>query len=106
MNVNEHIITLSISLDDQRIQEIAEESAAKQIVEDIYNQKSPGYYRNSREHAIEKIADKAIDKVVDEVKASMMDDITDAVASKLARSKAFREMVTGKIAEKEINHED
>lgn len=101
MSVNEHIITLSISLDDNRIKEIAEESAAKQIVDDIYNHESPGYYRNGREHAIEKIADKAIEKVADDVKVSMMDAISDAVASKLARSKAFREMVTGKIAGKE-----
>lgn len=101
MSVNEHIITLSINLDDNRIREIAEESAAKQIVEDVYKKESPGYYRNNRGYAIENIADKVIEKVADDVKASMMDAIADAVASKLARSKAFREMVTGKIAEKE-----
>ena len=90
----EHIIQIAVSVDDERIMALAEQAAAKELVEQFKGEHAD--YYSSQRWKIE-MSEEVIERLVREVP---QDAIANAVANKLFRSQKFREKVAGKIAER------
>lgn len=95
--MTQHLISLSIVMDENRIREAAEEQAANKIASEAMKTVSASKWGNQY---IE-IINSAIRKIVDEVTSKYLDKITDEVAAKLSRSTKFRERVLEKIDKQE-----
>ena len=91
----EHIIQISVSVDDDRIAALAEQAAAKKIVKDFINE--TGRYTRSW---TQKLSGQVVEAIASEMSADGYDEIVDAVASKLTRSQKFREKVAAALAER------
>lgn len=98
----EHIIQISVSCDDETIVKLAEESAAKQLVKEIFDEESGSWHASGRSEAIRKIKDDATRQLIDIVIEEHLDTIAKLVAERLSRSKAFREKTAELIVEKEV----
>lgn len=90
----EHIIQIAVSVDDDRIMALAEQAAAKELVNQFKGEHTD-YYREQRWKT--ELSKDVIERLVEEVPR---DDIAEAVANKLFRSQKFREKVACKIAER------
>lgn len=95
--MTQHLISLSIVMDENRIREAAEEQAANKIASEAMKTISANRWGNKY---IE-IFNSAVRKIVDEVMSKYLDKIADEVAAKLSRSTRFRERVLEKIVEQE-----
>lgn len=96
----EHIIQIAVSCDDERIARLAEESAARQLVDKV-REHYEGGGRVYRARPVEKIiADDATRQVVDLVIGEHLDKIADMAAERLSRSKAFREKVAASVSDR------
>lgn len=91
----EHIIQISVSVDDGRIAELAEQAAAKELVKNFINE-TGGYARAWTQ----KLSRQVVEAIVSEMAADGYDEIVDAVASKLTRSQKFREKVATALSER------
>lgn len=101
----DHIITISVSVDDENIARIAENAAAKQIVDEILDKqaKKDRWGNLCRNEYYEK-KQQIINRVVEQAKQELMSDslidrIANEVTDKLFRSKAFREKVINKMCD-------
>ena len=90
----EHIVQFAVSVDDDRIMELAEQAAAKELVNQFKGDYAD-YYSGQRWKT--ELSEEVIERLVREVP---QDAIANAVANKLFRSQKFREKVAGKIAER------
>ena len=90
----EHIIQIAVSVDDDRIMALAEQAAAKELVEQFKGEHAD-YYRDQRWKS--SLSQAVVERLVEEVPR---DDIAEAVADRLFRSQKFREKVACKIAER------
>ena len=90
----EHIIQIAVSVDDERIMVLAEQAAAKELVNQFKGEHAD-YYRDQRWKS--SLSQAVVERLVEEVPR---DDIAEAVAYRLFRSQKFREKVAGKIAER------
>lgn len=88
----EHIIQIAVSVDDERIMALAEQAAAKELVQQFKGEQS--YYRDQKWKS--ELSQAVVERLVGEVPR---DAIAEAVADRLFRSQKFREKVVGKIAE-------
>lgn len=91
----EHIIQISVSVDDGHIAELAEQAAAKELVKRFVSE-TGGYTRSWTR----KLSEQAVEAIVSEMSADGYDEIVDAVASKLVRSQKFREKVAAALADR------
>lgn len=89
----EHIIQIAVSVDDERIMALAEQAAAKELVNQLKGGRD--YYREQRWK--KDLSQEVVDRLV---KEACQDDIAEAVADRLFRSQKFREKVAGKISER------
>lgn len=95
--MTQHLISISIVMDENRIREAAEEQAANKIASEAIKTVSASRWGNKY---IE-IINSATRQIVDEVMNECFDKIADDVAAKLSRSIKFRERVLEKIVEQE-----
>lgn len=95
----EHIVQLSLSIDDNRIEEILERNAYKDIIDSIKNDMArqlPKKYRSHwGEHGIDwrSVAENVISEFVIEHKDEVIDAASKEVAASIKRSKRYREAV-------------
>lgn len=89
----EHIIQIAVSVDDNRIMALAEQAAAKELVQQ-FKGKRDSYYGDLKWKS--ELSQKVVERLVREIH---QDDIAEAVANRLFKSQKFREKVAGKIAE-------
>lgn len=91
----DHIIQIAVSVDDDRIEALAEQAAAKELVKRFVSE--TGRYTWSW---TQKLSEQVVEAIVSEMSADGYDEIVDAVASKLTRSQKFREKVAAALAER------
>ena len=91
----EHIIQISVSVDDGRIAELAEQAAAKELVKRFMSE-TGGYMRSWTSTLSERVSE----AIASEMAEDGYDEIADAVASKLVRSQKFREKVAAALSER------
>ena len=84
----EHIIQIAVSVDDDRIAELAEQAAAKEIVKNFVNE-TGGYTRTWTQ----KLSRQVVEAIVSEMAADGYGEIAEEVAARLTRSQKFREKV-------------
>lgn len=93
----EHIIQFAVSVDDDRITELAEQAAASELV----RQYKEGQYRyEPRDAWKDRLTERVVAAIVAEVMETIADEVVGMVADKLARSQKFREKVAGQLAER------
>ena len=90
----EHIIQIAVSVDDDRIMALAEQAAAKELVNQFKGEHADYY---SKQRWKTDLSEKVIERLVEE---ASQDAIAEAVADRLFRSQKFREKVACKIAER------
>lgn len=97
----EHIIQFAVSVDDDRITELAEETAEKKLVEDFKKAEAEGRY-GFRDGWTSGVKNAVIDALIAEFKYEGRDMslIVEKVADRLARSPKFRDTVAEALAEK------
>lgn len=93
----DHIIQFAVSVDDDRIKELAEAAAAKELVEQFKKGISRYGYGDAWIGRIRKGIE---DRLVAEFLDKSSDDLAEAVAARLIHSSKFRRMVAAKIAER------
>lgn len=91
----EHIIQISVSVDDGRIAELAEQAAAKELVKRFVSE-TGGYTRSWTR----KLSEQAVEAIVSEMAAGGYDEIAEEVAARLTRSQKFREKIVAAMAER------
>ena len=91
----EHIIQIAVSVDDDRIAELAEQAAANEIVKKFINE-TGGYARAWTQ----RISRQVIEAIVSEMSADGYDEIAVEVATRLTRSQKFREKVAAALPER------
>lgn len=91
----EHIIQIAVSVDDDRIAELAEQAAANEIVKKFINE-TGGYARTWTQ----RISRQVIEAIVSEMSADGYDEIAVEVATRLTRSQKFREKVAAALSER------
>ena len=94
----DHIIQFAVSVDDDRIKELAEASAAKELIKQYKCDEYHLGFGNPRWKSA--ISDAIVNKLVAEIKETGMDEVANEVADKLFRSSKFREKVAGELAER------
>ena len=90
----EHIIQISVSVDDDRIAELAEQAAANEIVKRFINE-TGGYTRAWTQ----RLSRQVIEAIVSEMAADGYDEIAAEIATRLTRSQKFREKVAAALSE-------
>lgn len=100
----EHIIQFAVSVDDDRISELATAAAAKELVNEYKKEENEDFY--GRGYWIAKIKRSVIEEIVKEILGVRMDDVVEEVAARAMRSKAFREKVAIAIASREDGGKD
>lgn len=95
----EHIIQFAVSIDDNRIQKIMEESAAKQIADDI-KAASHGvkYYSNDlnkEPENLKKLFKESIDEYVKENADKIIELAVAEVAKNMMKTKKVKEVIDG-----------
>ena len=88
MRLMEHIIQIAVSVDDDRIAELAEQAAAKDIVRNFIDA-TGGYTRAWTK----RLSEQAVEAIMSEMAADGYDEIAEEVAARLTRSQKFREKV-------------
>lgn len=91
----EHIIQIAVSVDDDRIAALAEQSAAKEIFKNFINE-TGGYTRAWTQ----KLSRQVVEAIMSEMAAVGYDGIAEEVAARLTRSQKFREKVAAALAER------
>lgn len=91
----EHIIQIAVSVDDDRIAELAEQAAANEIVKKFINE--TGRYAMAW---TQRISRQVIEAIVSEMSADGYDEIAVEVATRLTRSQKFREKVAAALSER------
>ena len=91
----EHIIQIAVSVDDDRIAELAEQAAANEIVKKFINE--TGRYTRAW---TQRISRQVIEAIVSEMSADGYDEIAVEVATRLTRSQKFREKVATALSER------
>lgn len=91
----EHIIQIAVSVDDDRIAELAEQAAAKEIVKNFIDE--TGRYTWSW---TQKLSGQVVEAIVSEMSEGGYDEIAEEVAARLTRSQKFREKVAAAMAER------
>lgn len=93
----EHIVQISVNVDDNRIIQICEEAAAKQIIEDVkeYAHGRTYYSKalNEKPENLKPLFVEEIRKVVDENKDEIIKLAVKELAYNMARTKAVKEAV-------------
>lgn len=90
----EHIIQIAVSVDDDRIAELAEQAAANEIVKRFINE--TGSYTRAW---TQKLSGQVVEAIVSEMAADGYDEIAAEVAERLTRSSKFREKVAAALSE-------
>lgn len=91
----EHIITLAIHFDEDRVVKLAEESAVKQMVAKVNAEvekrtKKSGYYGESD---LDEMIAKKVNDCIEEHKAEIIEKASDKLADKLSRSKVGKDLI-------------
>lgn len=92
----EHIIQFAVSVDDDRITELAEQAAADELVKQ-YKQSRYDYRADAWK---ERLTERVVSEIVAEVMGTRADEVAGMVADKLFKSQKFREKVAGQLAER------
>lgn len=93
----EHIVQFAVSVDDDRITELAEQAAANELVK----QYKEGQYRyEPRDAWKDRLTERVVAAIVAEVMETRADEVVGMVADKLSRSQKFRERLAERLAER------
>lgn len=97
----EHLIQMTISIEDERIVQKVEETAERQIiqsltekVEGVISEKRGWYGSKERDYTpLKNMVSEQITKILDENKDFILSEASKILAEKLARSKAVKEIL-------------
>lgn len=93
----EHIVQISINVDDNRIKEICEQTAAKQIVDDVklaaYGKNRWRNEFNEEPENLKPLFAEEVHKVVDENKDKIIELAIKEVTKSIMKTKAVKEAV-------------
>ena len=93
----EHIVQFAVSVDDDRITDLAEQAAASELVKQ-YKQDRYGYGPSDAWKG--RITEMVVSSIVAEVMETRADEVVGMVADKLSRSQRFRERLAEQPAER------
>lgn len=82
----EHIIQIAVSVDDDRIEALAEKAAANELVKRFIDE--TGRYRWR-----DRMQEEVTSSIIEALSGDGYSEIAEAVASRLSRSKKFRDKV-------------
>lgn len=99
----EHIIQMAISVEDEKIVRMVEETAEKQIietltgrVENVISEKRGWYGKSEKDYTpLKNMVSEQVAKILDENKDLILSEASKILADKLARSKAGKEVLKG-----------
>lgn len=99
----EHIIQMTISVEDEKIVKKIEENAENQIiqtltdrVENVISEKRGWYGNGERDYTpLKNMVSKQVEKILNENKDLILSEASKILADKLARSKAGKEILQG-----------
>lgn len=101
----EHIVQIAVNVDDNRIIQICEEAAAKQIIEDVkeysHGRTYYGKTLNEKPENLKPLFVEEIRKVVDENKDEIIKLAVKELANNMARTKAFKKAIDEMLNEEE-----
>ena len=98
----EHIVQFAVSIDDKRIQEITEESAAKQVAEEIKIASHGMDWNNRVKDKPEKLRElfqEEVEKIVKENYDKIIDGAIEKAVSRIMLSKKVRESINNALEE-------
>lgn len=93
----EHIVQFAINIDDDRIRKIIEETAEKQIIEEIKKEVERSIFQSYYSGGINKghlqmwATDKLINSIIEENKEQIIEQAVKSLADKLGRTKMAKE---------------
>ena len=93
----EHIIQFAVSVDDDRITELAERAAANELVKQY---KKSRYDYGPTDAWKDRLTESVVSAIVAEVMEMRADEVVGMVADKLSRSQKFRERLAERLAER------
>lgn len=102
----EHIVQFAVGIDDNRIQQIMEESAAKQVMDDIKEfSHGKSYYGNKindEPRNLEKIFYEEISNYVKEHADEIIPLIVEQVSKNMMKTKKIKEVIDNATEEKDV----
>ena len=93
----EHIVQFAVSVDDDRITELAEQAAADELVKQY---KKSRYEYGRGDAWKDRLTERVVSEIVAEVMETRADEVVGMVSDKLFKSQRFREKVAGQLAER------
>ena len=99
----EHIVQFAVSIDDDRIQKIMEESAAKQIADDIksvsHGVKNYSGDLNKEPENLKKLFKESIDEYVKENADKIIEIVVPELVKNMMKTKKVKEAIEGVVNE-------